>query len=125
MCGLAGEVRVGELADVESVARMGATMINRGPDGNGVWASGPLALSFRRLKIIDLSAELRRIYEVFKVQMLPFVEALPTRKNPKGDLGDDIRGTLIPDGASQDGRASEGAPPNQSSGPPHGIVEKN
>ena len=53
--------------------------------------------------------ELHRIYEVFKVQMLPFVGALPTRKNPRGDL-DDIRHTLIPDGASQDGRASEGAP---------------
>ena len=50
-------MRVGELADVELVARMGATMTNRGPDGNGVWASGPPALSFRRLKIIDLSEQ--------------------------------------------------------------------
>ena len=66
--------------------------------------------------------ELHRIYEVFKVQMLPFVGALLTRKNPKGDLDDDIRDTLIPDGASQDGRASEGAPPNQSSGTRHGIA---
>jgi hypothetical protein len=65
--------------------------------------------------------ELHRIYEVFKVQMLPFVGALPTRKNPRRDL-DDIRDTLIPDGASQDGRASEGAPPNQSSGTRHGIA---
>jgi asparagine synthase (glutamine-hydrolysing) len=55
MCGFAGELRVGDLADVEAVARMGATMTNRGPDGNGVWASGPIALAFRRLKIIDLS----------------------------------------------------------------------
>jgi asparagine synthase (glutamine-hydrolysing) len=55
MCGFAGELRVGDLADVEAVARMGATMTNRGPDGNGVWASGSIALAFRRLKIIDLS----------------------------------------------------------------------
>ena len=55
MCGFAGELRVGELADVEAVARMAATMDDRGPDGSGTWASGPLALSFRRLKIIDLS----------------------------------------------------------------------
>ncbi len=55
MCGFAGELRVGDLADVEAVARMGATMTDRGPDGNGVWASGPVALAFRRLKIIDLS----------------------------------------------------------------------
>ena len=55
MCGFAGELRVGGSADVEAVARMGACMDDRGPDGNGVWASGPLALAFRRLKIIDLS----------------------------------------------------------------------
>ena len=36
-------------------------------------------------------AELRRIYEVFKVQMLPFVEALPTRKNPEGDFVEERR----------------------------------
>jgi uncharacterized Ntn-hydrolase superfamily protein len=46
----------------------------------------------------DPIVELRRIYEVFKVQMLPFVEALPTRRNPKGDLGEEILGTLVPDG---------------------------
>jgi asparagine synthase (glutamine-hydrolysing) len=55
MCGLAGELRVGGLADVEAVARMGATMKDRGPDGSGVWASGSVAFTLRRLKIIDLS----------------------------------------------------------------------
>jgi asparagine synthase (glutamine-hydrolysing) len=55
MCGFAGELRVGDLADVEAVARMGATMKDRGPDGSGVWSSGPIALTLRRLKIIDLS----------------------------------------------------------------------
>src|ERR671916_3278459 len=55
MCGFAGELRVGDLADVEAVARMGATMTDRGPDGSGVWSSGPVALTLRRLKIIDLS----------------------------------------------------------------------
>ena len=55
MCGFAGELRVGDLANVEAVARMGATMTDRGPDGSGVWSSGPIALTLRRLKIIDLS----------------------------------------------------------------------
>jgi uncharacterized Ntn-hydrolase superfamily protein len=45
----------------------------------------------------DAVVELRRIYEVVKVQMLPFIEALPTRRNPKGDLGEEIRGALIPE----------------------------
>lgn len=44
----------------------------------------------------DPVAELRRIYEVVQVEMLPFIEALPTRTNPKGDFGDEIIGTLIP-----------------------------
>ena len=55
MCGFAGELRNGSLADVETVVRMGATLSDRGPDGEGVWASGGIALAFRRLKIIDLS----------------------------------------------------------------------
>ena len=44
----------------------------------------------------DPIVELRRIYEVFKVQMLPFVDALPTRRRPKGDFGEEIRGSLLP-----------------------------
>jgi asparagine synthase (glutamine-hydrolysing) len=55
MCGICGELRVGGSADVGAVARMGETMGDRGPDGEGVWAQGPVALAHRRLKIIDLS----------------------------------------------------------------------
>lgn len=45
----------------------------------------------------DPVAELRRIYDVAKGGLLPFMEALPTCKNPRGDLGEEIQGTLIPD----------------------------
>ncbi|MEO3814187.1 N-acetylglutaminylglutamine amidotransferase [Sphaerisporangium sp. B11E5] len=56
MCGLTGEIRFdGEAADVAAVARMTDAMTRRGPDGVGVWSSGPVALGHRRLKIIDLS----------------------------------------------------------------------
>jgi len=58
----------------------------------------------------DPVIELRRVYEVAKIELLPFVEALPTRKNPKGDFGEEIRGTLIPNGNHQ---ANDGCP-NQS-----------
>jgi asparagine synthase (glutamine-hydrolysing) len=34
---------------------MTATMADRGPDGVGVWAAGPVALGHRRLKVVDLS----------------------------------------------------------------------
>ncbi|MEW9531246.1 N-acetylglutaminylglutamine amidotransferase [Microbispora sp. NPDC049125] len=56
MCGLCGEVRFdGSPAEVDAVARMGAAMETRGPDGCGVWSSGPVAFGHRRLRIIDLS----------------------------------------------------------------------
>ncbi|WP_375388730.1 N-acetylglutaminylglutamine amidotransferase [uncultured Amnibacterium sp.] len=56
MCGLAGEIRFdGRAADVEAVARMTACLVHRGPDGEGLWADGPVALGHRRLAIIDLS----------------------------------------------------------------------
>jgi len=56
MCGIAGELSFdGSPADAAAVARMCDTMVSRGPDGNGLWASGRIALGHRRLKIIDLS----------------------------------------------------------------------
>ncbi len=56
MCGLAGEIRFdGRGADVGAVDRACAKLAPRGPDGSGIWASGPVALGHRRLAIIDLS----------------------------------------------------------------------
>jgi asparagine synthase (glutamine-hydrolysing) len=56
VCGLSGEIRRdGGVADVDVVARMTATMADRGPDGVGAWAAGPVAFGHRRLKVIDLS----------------------------------------------------------------------
>jgi asparagine synthase (glutamine-hydrolysing) len=56
MCGLAGEIRFDQSsADVADVARMTACLRHRGPDGDGLWARGPVALGHRRLSIIDLS----------------------------------------------------------------------
>jgi uncharacterized Ntn-hydrolase superfamily protein len=34
--------------------------------------------------------ELRRIFEIAKLQLLPFVEGLPTRENPMGNLSDEF-----------------------------------
>ena len=35
-------------------------------------------------------AELRRVYEIARLQLLPFVEGLPTRTNPLGSLSDEF-----------------------------------
>lgn len=43
----------------------------------------------------DPVGELRRIYEVAKVELFPFIEALPTRQNPKGDFAA-VRAAMAP-----------------------------
>ena len=56
MCGLGGELRLdGGRPDVDAVARMSPCLQRRGPDSNGAWSQGPLALNHHRLKIIDLT----------------------------------------------------------------------
>ena len=56
MCGIAGEVRFDAVAaDAGALDRALTRMASRGPDGCGVWASGPVGLGHRRLSIIDLS----------------------------------------------------------------------
>lgn len=59
MCGLAGYLQPhGELRDPsETVARMAAEIVHRGPDDSGIWVDevAGVALSHRRLSILDLS----------------------------------------------------------------------
>ena len=56
MCGIAGELRFdGRAADDAAVRRMLPCLEHRGPDGEGLFARGPVAFGHRRLKIIDLS----------------------------------------------------------------------
>jgi asparagine synthase (glutamine-hydrolysing) len=61
MCGLAGILAPGWRADEVSgaVQTMTLTLAHRGPDDQGVWSDGAagIGLGFRRLAIIDLSAE--------------------------------------------------------------------
>ena len=53
MCGIAG-IAGGAPPEHALLERMAATMQNRGPDGDGIWADGIAGLAFRRLAIIDL-----------------------------------------------------------------------
>lgn len=61
MCGIAGFLGgPGLPADADArrtvLAAMTGTMTARGPDGQGQWLEGPVALGHRRLSIIDLAA---------------------------------------------------------------------
>jgi asparagine synthase (glutamine-hydrolysing) len=54
MCGITGFIgREGDPADRGVLERMTATLAHRGPDGDGFYLDGPLALGHRRLAIID------------------------------------------------------------------------
>jgi len=62
MCGVAGVFASGgrTAAELERIAlRMSGAIAHRGPDDNGVWvdATAGIALGFRRLAIVDLSAQ--------------------------------------------------------------------
>jgi asparagine synthase (glutamine-hydrolysing) len=56
MCGICGVATAepGAVADLEAVRRMNAPLVHRGPDSDGVFRSGSVALAARRLSIIDL-----------------------------------------------------------------------
>lgn len=56
MCGISGELRFdGAQPDLAVLGSMNAVLKRRGPDHEGCFADGPLALGHRRLSIIDLS----------------------------------------------------------------------
>src|ERR1043166_9388393 len=52
MCGIGGTV--GRRPDPALLERMAATMVKRGPDGQGVWTDDRAGLAATRLAIIDL-----------------------------------------------------------------------
>ena len=56
MCGIAGAIARGLLSQdtVSRVMNMNARLVHRGPDGQGAFHQGPVALAMRRLSIIDL-----------------------------------------------------------------------
>src|SRR4051794_21635797 len=57
MCGICGLV-AGErerAPDLAAVARMSGRLVHRGPDDDGLFSEGPVALAARRLSIIDLA----------------------------------------------------------------------
>jgi uncharacterized Ntn-hydrolase superfamily protein len=43
----------------------------------------------------DPVVELRRVYEVANKELLPFIEAMPTRENPKGNFGEELKGRML------------------------------
>ena len=56
MCGISGYLDLsGAPADPRIAEAMAAAIAHRGPDGQGVFSDGPLALGHRRLAVLDLS----------------------------------------------------------------------
>lgn len=82
MCGIAGFAGEGtEIAGAEEVRRMCQTIVHRGPDDEGIYVRGPVALGMRRLSIIDVSGghqpihnEDHTIWVVFNGEIYNFPE---------------------------------------------------
>ena len=55
MCGICGVVSSDGGPDLEVVGRMSGRLVHRGPDDEGLFHEGPVALAARRLSIIDLA----------------------------------------------------------------------
>lgn len=55
MCGIAGIIDITSAPERGLIERMNRIMHHRGPDGEGYYLDGPVALGHRRLSIIDLS----------------------------------------------------------------------
>lgn len=57
MCGIAGIFQLKGTGDLGAqIGKMTGSMAHRGPDAEGHWIEGPVALGHRRLSIIDLSS---------------------------------------------------------------------
>jgi asparagine synthase (glutamine-hydrolysing) len=56
MCGIAGILTPGRAVAPEALAAMVATMVHRGPDGEGTWIDGDVGIGMRRLAIVDVEA---------------------------------------------------------------------
>ena len=70
-----------------------------GGDARGKQSAAVLVVHTERYPLIDLRsdehrnpiADLRRIYGIAKLQGLPFIAQMPTRDNPLGSFGNDMR----------------------------------
>lgn len=83
MCGIAGILRLRDVApiDPEQLKSMLAPLSSRGPDGTGVYISGPVGLAHARLSIIDLAGgtqpihnEDRTVWVVFNGEIFNYIE---------------------------------------------------
>ncbi len=82
MCGIAGMLgREGERVEASSIHSMCQTIVHRGPDDEGIYASRHVGLGMRRLSIIDLSGgkqpihnEDKSIWVVFNGEIYNFPE---------------------------------------------------
>jgi uncharacterized Ntn-hydrolase superfamily protein len=81
-------LEAGQAAGGDRRGRQSAALIVRGPQ------VFPL-VDLRVDEHNDPVRELRRIYEVAKVELFPFIEALPTPENPKGEFAA-VRAAMAP-----------------------------
>jgi asparagine synthase (glutamine-hydrolysing) len=83
MCGIAGII--GPWASIEIAQSMAQRLRHRGPDGDGMWSEPGIALSHRRLAILDLS-ECAHQPMVFDSQVLTYNGEIYNHERLRGTL---------------------------------------
>jgi asparagine synthase (glutamine-hydrolysing) len=83
VCGFAGLLNLDGSAfrEPDVVTRMASSLIHRGPDEEGSFIDGPVAFSFRRLRVIDLEtgkqpicSEDKNVWSMFNGEIYNFLE---------------------------------------------------
>lgn len=72
MCGIVGFVNRSEAADRSVLERMNAAIVHRGPDEDGLYVDGGVALAMRRLSIIDLAGGRQPIWNEDRSKLIIF-----------------------------------------------------
>ncbi|MBI5877737.1 MAG: asparagine synthase (glutamine-hydrolyzing) [Chloroflexi bacterium] len=72
MCGICGIWQPDQTVDESLVRAMNGTLTHRGPDGDGLHASGNIGLAMRRLAIIDVAGSDQPIYNEDRSIVLVF-----------------------------------------------------
>jgi asparagine synthase (glutamine-hydrolysing) len=86
MCGIAGHVAFPH-ADTEVVRKMADALRHRGPDGEGFYSNGPVALGHRRLAIIDVAGGAQPMFNEDRTLAIVFNGEIYNYRELRDEIG--------------------------------------
>jgi asparagine synthase (glutamine-hydrolysing) len=86
MCGICGFLSRGKALGDETLRAMNASIRRRGPDGEGYYRNGPVALAMRRLAIIDLEGGQQPVFNEDRTVAVVFNGEIYNYKRLRAEL---------------------------------------